>query len=72
MEHLGGILKESRVEKGLSVLELSGKTRIAVSTIYAIESGIKRNNRFEIIVRLADALELDVRVLAEFYLKGIA
>lgn len=62
-------LREIRIKKGLTQLELSSRAGIAQGVISDIESGATQNPRFDTVVKLAEALNCS---LSEFLSKDSA
>lgn len=56
-------LKSARLEKAMTLEELSGKTGISVSYLCHLEIGTRENPSIAIMEKLAKALEKDVTEL---------
>jgi len=52
-----------RVQKGLSVAEAAKRVGIARQTLYRIENGLVSSPRFELVLRIAEALEVNQSLL---------
>lgn len=64
-EALGGVLREERMRRGLTLRELSGRARISLGYISEVERGQKEASS-ELLSSLCDALEMPLsRVLRE-------
>jgi len=65
---LGNTIKNNRIRKGLSQIELSKISGIDTKTISLIERGIRRKPKMETLLKLAEVLDcIDIRLL---YLAG--
>lgn len=62
---IGSIIKQIRIEKGLSESELARRAGTAVSNIHNIESGASKNPGWYTILKIADALEADIKNFIE-------
>ncbi|MGO2659558.1 helix-turn-helix domain-containing protein [Mycetocola reblochoni] len=62
LHRVGGRLREARVSAGLTLDELSARTRISTSTLSRLEAG-KRQASLELVVPVAAALDLSLDVL---------
>lgn len=56
-EALGGVLREERVRRGLTLRELSGRARISLGYISEVERGQKEASS-ELLASLCEALEV--------------
>lgn len=56
MNEIGNQIREKRLNKNISLRKLSGKTGIAVSTIYRIENGTNKPHNSTLRI-INDALE---------------
>lgn len=66
LEQFGAILKQLRIEKGLTLLDLEVRTGINEGTLSKIENG-KKNFNFTTLVKLAKGLEIPVsKLLSKF------
>jgi HTH-type transcriptional regulator, competence development regulator len=66
LEQFGSILKQLRIEKGLTLLDLEVRTGINEGTLSKIENG-KKNFNFTTLVKLAKGLEIPVsKLLGKF------
>ena len=66
LEQFGSILKQLRIEKGLTLLDLEVRTGINEGTLSKIENG-KKNFNFTTLVKLAKGLEVPVsKLLSKF------
>ena len=66
--HIGELIQQKRMEKGISQNELAQRADVGVLYIKHIEKGIGGLS-FDKIVRIAHALDIDIRELAVFYTK---
>ncbi len=58
------VMKEVRVMASMSVTELAETAGVAVSYVYALESGERTNPSLAVLLRLADALDVPVYTIA--------
>lgn len=66
LEQFGSILKQLRIEKGHTLLDLEVRTGINEGTLSKIENG-KKNFNFTTLVKLAKGLEVPVsKLLSKF------
>lgn len=65
MKHrkVGAVIKELRLKKGLTQVELAKKAKTVQPYIAFLESGEKRNPSLAVLQRLAKALEVSVAEL---------
>ena len=63
---LGDYLRAARTRAGLSVRELERLTGVANGYLTKLETGFKANPSAEVLIKLADALELDTSELLAF------
>lgn len=63
---LGDYLRAARTRAGLSVRELERLTGVANGYLTKLETGFKTNPSAEVLIKLADALELDTSELLAF------
>ncbi|MGO4348138.1 helix-turn-helix domain-containing protein [Paenibacillus sp. MCAF9] len=62
MNYLGQNVRTFRKEKGLTIQQLADKSSSSISSISEIENG-KRDPTFKLILKIAEALEIDVAKL---------
>lgn len=60
MNKLGEFLKEARIKKGLSLLEVQKKTGITDSRLKRIEDGIKKDPSPKLLIKLASLYGLNL------------
>lgn len=63
-QQVGGIIREARVQKGLTLKELAERTGVTESTFSRYESG-KQNPPFEQMQKIAEALGLKLTIKLE-------
>ncbi|MCY8737557.1 helix-turn-helix transcriptional regulator [Bacillus haynesii] len=63
-------LKKKRSEKGWSQLELAERSGVSQPTISQIERGIRKCSTHKIIMKLAEALEINVEELTDLQQGG--
>jgi len=63
-KRVGKKLKDRRIEKGLSIIELADRCQLSRMTIYRYESG-KRSIRIEELARIAPILEVPISYFVE-------
>jgi transcriptional regulator with XRE-family HTH domain len=66
--HIGELIQQKRIEKGIGQTELAQRAYVGVLYIKHIEKGIGGLS-FDKIVRIAYALDLDISELASFYIE---
>ena len=66
MLHMGELILERRMERRMRPTELVRLAQVTVGYIRTIESG-RDGIYFDKIVRIANALKIDIRELAAFY-----
>jgi transcriptional regulator with XRE-family HTH domain len=64
-KRIGAILKELRLERGLTQVELAKKAKTVQPYIAYLESGEKKNPSFAVLQRLAKALGVPLADLLE-------
>lgn len=62
---IGNRIKQIRIEKGLSESELARRAGTAVSNIHNIESGASKNPGWYTVLKIAAALETDIKDFVE-------
>lgn len=56
-------IKECRINKGLSLKELSSKTKISYNYLLMLENGKKKNPTLNIISKIANVLDVEITFL---------
>lgn len=56
-------IKECRINKGLSLKELSSKTKISYNYLLMLENGKKNNPTLNILSKIANALDVEITFL---------
>lgn len=64
---LGKFIKKRREELGLSCSELARRSDHPVSSIHGIENGENKNPRFQIIIDIAEVLEVSLEEMEEAF-----
>ncbi len=62
---IGKILKQIRLERGLSQSELARRVGTAVSNIHNIESGASKNPGWYTVLKIAKELNADINQIIE-------
>ena len=62
MTHIGALIRERRIRRGMRVRDLAEAARVSASYIYAIESG-NRGNHIEKLAAIARTLNIDPGLL---------
>lgn len=62
-EYFGKMLKKTRVERKMTIQDLSKLSGISCSYISRLEKSIRKSPGFEIIISLAESLDTDVELL---------
>lgn len=60
---IGNTIKQIRTNKGISKSELARRANTAVSNIHNIETGASKNPGWYTILKIANALEIDINEL---------
>ena len=69
MIHMGELIQTKRIQKGLSTRELAKLTCVTADYIRMLENG-QGSIPFDKIARIANALDMDIRELADIVLKN--
>lgn len=60
---IGKTIRQIRISKGLSKSELARRAGTAVSNIHNIETGASKNPGWYTVLKIADALDADIKDL---------